>query len=250
MGWDIRMVGGMISLPARMTYAIALTLIALVTAACGSGDADDPDDAAGSTVAEAEAPDTTEAEEMVESEEEESEESEESADTGESLPETLERPIGDFPVLGSARVTIGDVSYEFALLECLISTISEDTLEGSGYSYDTDDPERQDFVQFRIAPAGSPDVPSGSPGQTVTVPHAIIVQDVDEDLDWNAGYSPFLGPITYEHSRILDWTRDGMTASGTALFIEENYAYSQDENADYPEPTSTEGSFEIDCREQ
>jgi hypothetical protein len=151
-------------------------------------------------------------------------------------PETMTLGDYEFPVLGSATVTIDGTTYDFNLLEC---AMFEDRFDGAGYST-ADSPDLMDYVQFYIQPPGSPDIAQ-------TARHSIRVVDPSNNFEWNAGAGPFLGPITFEHSRILDWTRDGMTASGSALFVETNEAYSQDANADYPEPAPVNGTFEIDC---
>jgi hypothetical protein len=148
---------------------------------------------------------------------------------------TMTRGGYEIPIVGTATVDIGDHSYEFSVFECYVG--DDDKLSGGGYSGEE---MTADYVQFAIQPEGS----SETLGSLV---HFVTVADAEEGLNWNAGGSPFLGPITEEHSRITEWTRDGMSATGQALFIEENYAYSQDANADYPEPESTEGTFDISC---
>lgn len=231
------------SVPVSIRYLVGVAVCALAVGACGSGgDTADSEEGPDSVSSGSAAPGTAETDATLEPEEDDAGEA---ADSGESSdPETLEVPAGEFPVVGGATVTIGDMSYEFAILSCVGSSDVagiEDALTGEGLSIDSP-PDSRDTLQFWIQPPGSPDI-------VETAKHAIRVFDVTNDLDWNAGSSPFSGPITFEHSMITDWTRDGMTASGTALFIEENYAYSQDENAEYPEPESTEGTFEIECDE-
>jgi hypothetical protein len=215
--------------PVRLTVVVAT--LAIATAGCG-GSSDGADTTA--------APATTSGDVGTDDTQPASGQSEGTDTTttapSSDQPETMTLGDYEFAVLGSATVTVGGTTYDFNLLEC---GMFEDRFDGSGYS-NAASPELANYVQFYIQPPGSPDV-------VQTAQHSIRVVDPANNFEWNAGASPFLGPITFEHSMILDWTRDGMTASGSALFVETNVAYSQDANANYPEPAPVEGTFDIDC---
>lgn len=163
--------------------------------------------------------------------------------TGEanSGPETLTRPSpgggeAEAPVVGSTRVTIGEYTYEFWLLDC---SISEDALMGLGYTATGIDPMEETSLQFEIGSESS-----------LSASNFMLIADGERELDWNAGsLISFIGPITEEHSQIVEYNIDGMTASGSARFVEENAANSQDEDANFPDPEFTEGTFEFHCDE-
>jgi hypothetical protein len=206
---------------------IALATLCLVVVACGSdvGTADPGGDE----------PAVTDQTTLPETDSPSADDNRDGGAAGNSDRGTITRGGLDWPIVGIASVDIGDHNYDISLLDCRVD--DNDMLFGSGYGGDETTGQ---YMQFFIQPQGTPE-----PGGALS--HSIILADVGESLDWNAGSGPFLGPITSEHSMILDWTRNGMKATGSALFIETNYAYHQDENANYPEPKPVEGTFEVDC---
>ena len=144
--------------------------------------------------------------------------------------------------VGTAHVSVGDLDYEFVLIECELhdngSVFGAGDTANSGY-----DENRYVFtgssLTFRVQAEGS-EVGGLAEGADR---HFIRISDNDEALEWNAGADPFLGSVTAEHSNIQDWTQDGTSAAGTASFIEEGHSY-----AEGATPESAIGEFQITCR--
>ena len=230
--------------------AVGVLTLCAVTA-CGGSDDDAEDSATDDDSAAAETDTAVDADEATDTEDadddggdddgddgddggDDGDDGDDGASSGDDLG-TMSRGDLEFFIVGTATVDIGGDTYDFSLFECSVG--DDDKLSGAGY---TGEEMTAEYVQFAIQPEGS----SETIGALV---HFVNVAVTEEGLNWTAGGSPFLGPITEEHSRITEWSRDGMSATGQALFIEENYAYSQDANADYPEPESTDGTFDISC---
>lgn len=149
---------------------------------------------------------------------------------------------GDTPSGGAALVVeVDGRSYAFEAMAC--STTESGTLVGSGAT-PGDAPvagamlDSGAILDFRIQPEGS----RNEEGMSFDEQHYITIDDVDNDLTWNAGSTPFLGGVTFEDSHIEEWTLDGTVASGSASFIEEGVDYGQDVVI---EPKT--GTFEFQC---
>lgn len=145
---------------------------------------------------------------------------------------------------GTARVTVGDVDYEFSLGgnesadgTTFIGVCQElfGLIAGNGFV--SGDPETT--IDFEIPP---PDWESYDDGRFDNTEPRIEIE-LGDDGGWAA--DPTLAtnrPEIEGQSQIDEWTLDGAVAAGTATFIEMEPFSAPVEGA-----TPVEGSFEIGC---
>jgi len=167
--------------------------------------------------------------------------SEEPADNGDEAPastETITIEGQQVPVAGTATVTVGGRAYDIVLYACM--TQSDGALVAEGVLSEEEDGAYLSLAQFFIQPEGS--TTTEGRGE-----HLVVLVDYLGNASWNAGASPFLGQVTAADSSIRDWTNNGTTASGSAVFINGWVSFVKDDHGTYPVPESTEGQFEVRC---
>lgn len=166
---------------------------------------------------------------------------EEPAGNGTQAPastETITVEGQQLPVAGTATITVGTRVYDILLYMCM--TGGDGALWAEGVLSEEEDGQYLSLAQFFIQPEGS--TTTDGLGE-----HAVLLVDYLGNASWNAGASPFLGQVSTDDSSIRDWTNDGTTASGSAVFINEWVSFVKDDQGNYPAPESTEGRFEVRC---
>jgi hypothetical protein len=213
----------------RTRWAALAAVSLLMLVGCGDDDSTSADDAAGDTGdgGDSTGDDTDGG-------------GDDGGDTVEDLVDDLD--FGD----GTARVTIGDTDYEFALGgnetadgTTFIGTCQElfGLLNGNGFV--PGDPETT--IEFDIPP---PDWESYDDGRYDSSEPRIEIE-LGDDGGWAADLTLAENrPEMEGQSQLDDWTLDGSVAVGTATFIEMEPFSAPVEGA-----TPVPGSFEIGCAE-
>lgn len=160
-------------------------------------------------------------------------------DGGEDGVTEPDSPSGSLPLV----VEVDGRTYEFEPLACDVA--DNGSLVGSGRSpgggYDSEAGRSTGvFLEFRIQPEGSPNQEQMASGER----HFVMVADSDEDLTWNAGQNPLPYTVTFEDSYIDTWSLEGISASGTANFVEEGSAPNNQRDS---ELVRRQGTFEFNC---
>lgn len=211
----------------RTRLAALAAVLLLVAVGCGDDDGSTADGADGDTATDDTATDDSATDD-------------DAGDTVEDLIDDLD--FGD----GTARVTIGDTDYEFALGgsesadgTTFIGTCQElfGLLNGNGFV--PGDPETT--IEFDIPP---PDWESYEDGRYESSEPRIEIE-LGDDGGWAADLTLAESrPEMEGQSQLDDWTLDGSVAVGTATFIEMEPFSAPVEGA-----TPVSGSFEIGCAE-